>query len=322
MLRMRLTSRLLSMCAVAALSGGCFSSYDCEPEPDISVQLEKVSEDVRSLPVLSSGKTHLLGIDVPDHHGDARVRLKMTNATSVELRSIAFEQSVDGTVKDIRLVSQQLNDKDVKDGDPGLQDRTLEFQWRIRALADYVLTAATAHKSRVTVNWRYFGCRAQEGVATLEVEGTVKAAFAAENLQLVSAEAFAPSAVNGAKAKVTVKSAVGDGLINLSNAKLQVTYFGEGLTPSIGFALLGADHLALQSGGTARASISATEHLEVYSSRNPGSNGAAYDFNGTAANVSTGGGQKALVTLSLSSSKSTQATTTQVDTLNALVDAQ
>lgn len=229
---------------------------------------------------------------------------------------------VGGATKEIRVISQQLNDKDVKDGAEALDEGTLKFQWRMKNLAEYALTPATAHSGKATVNWRYSGCRVQTGGASLDVDGQVKAAASAENLSFVSAEAFAPSAVSGAQAKMTVKSAVGDGLVNLATPKMQVTYFAEGLVPSLGLALLSTDHLTMHSGGTARTSISSTENLEVYSSKSPSANGAAYEAAGTAVAASTGTGLKALITLTLTSSKASLTSTTQLDTVHALVDAQ
>jgi hypothetical protein len=64
--------RLWMAAGAAALLGGCFSS-PCDPEPDITVTLSPLSEDVRTLPVLASGGTTLLGTAVPDAHGDIRV---------------------------------------------------------------------------------------------------------------------------------------------------------------------------------------------------------------------------------------------------------
>lgn len=314
--------RVLLAAALSLSLVGCLPYGDCDPEPDISVQLEPLSEDVRSLPILASGKTSLLGIDVPDSHGDVRVKATLTNASSVDIVSVAYEQTVDGAVKDIRLVSQQQNDHDVANGAALLQSATLKWQWRMKSLAAYVLPSAKPHSGKVTLNWRHRGCRVQEGVATLDVPGTVKAAASATNLSLDSAEAFAPDATKGGKVKLAVRSAVGDGLVNLSNAKISVTYFSEGLAPTIGLALLSSDQLALQSGGTSRSAISATEVLDVYSSKTPTVNAAPYEYAGTAANVSLGTGAKALVTLTLSSSKASQTTTTQVDSLSALVDVK
>jgi hypothetical protein len=196
----------------------------------------------------------------------------------------------------------------------------LRFFWRMKNLTEYRLPEARPHAGTVTLNWKYEGCRAQSGVATLEIPGTVKAAASATNLRLVSADAAQPDAVRGAQVKMVVASAVGDGLTNLKNASFTVTYFGTGAVPTLGLGLLDANRIALQSGGTARTSFDLHETLEVYSSRNPTVSPAAYEPAGSAVAAGSFSGGKALITLKLTSSKKSDTVTTQVDTLSELVD--
>lgn len=313
--------RLAAAATIALAVSGC--DIECTPEPDIQVTLEKESEDVRSLPILSSGKTRLLSINVPDAHGDERVRVKMVNASSVSVEGLQFTQTIDGVTKSIDLVSQQHNDQDVAPGGTVLQDGVLKFQWRMKNLSEYALPAGKAHSGKVTLNWKYQGCRTQTGVASLDLSGLIKAAVSATHFALADApepEASKPDTLAGAKARLAVKSAVGDTLVDIGQAKMTVTYFGDGLVPALGVGLLGADHLALQSGGTARTSVGPTEVLEVYTSKNPSANGASYETAGQAATTGTLSSGKALITLEIHSAKQSQPTVQQVDSLSALVD--
>jgi hypothetical protein len=305
----------------ASLAQGCF--YDCEPEPDVSVTLEQPVEDVRSLPILSSGKTRLLSVNLPDAHGDDRVRLKMVNASSVVVDGLSFTQTIDGVVRNIELVAQQHNDQDVSTGGTVVEGGVLRFAWRMKNLAEYVLPVGKSHLGKATLNWRFEGCRAQTGVASLDISGLVKAAASASHFALADSpapEAYKADTLLGAKARVAVKSAVGESLINIGQAKMTITYFGDGLVPALGLGLLSSPDLTLQSGGLARTSIGPTEVLEAYSSNNPSANAASYDFDGQAATTGTLSTGKALITLELSSAKASQPTVQQIDSLSALVD--
>jgi hypothetical protein len=313
-------TRLLLLSASASLLSGCFYVGDCDPEPDITVKLEAASEDVRSLPVLASGKTSLLGINVPDAHGDVKVNLRMTNASSVDVADLRFEEVVDGTPRTLELLAQQHNGAAVNKGGSVVDQGQLRFAWRAKNLAELRLPAAKTHTGRVTLNWKYEGCRTQTGVATVDIPGYVKAVVSTGNLSLVSAEATAPDLVKGARVKMVVQSAVGDEVVDLKDAKLTVTYFGAGLIPGIGLGLVQSSNLALQSGGTARTRLAVGETLDVFTSQEPAASPAVYETAGLAAAVGSINGGKALVTLNLTSSKASQPGVPVVDTVTELVD--
>jgi hypothetical protein len=314
-------TRLLLLSASATLMTGCFSFGDCDPEPDITVALEPASEDVRALPVLASGKLSLLGINVPDAHGDERANLKMTNASSVEVTNLRFEERVDGAPKSIELLAQQHNGQKLEAGGFVADKGQLRFAWRAKNLAELRLPEAKPHTGRITLNWKYEGCRTQTGVATLDLPGHVKAVVSTGNLRLVSAEASRPDTLKGAQVKMALQSSVGDAVVNLKDASFTVTYFGaDGLVPGTGLGLVGPAQVALQSGGTARTQIAVGETLEVFTSREPSRSPALYEASGTAVTVGSVSGGKALVTLNVSSAKQSLPDVPQLDTLSELVD--
>jgi hypothetical protein len=313
-------TRLLVLSACASLLPGCLSFGDCEPEPDITVALEAPTEDVRSLPVLSSGKVTLLGIDVPDAHGDVRAKLKMTNAYSVDVTGLNFEEQVDGRPWSLELLAQQHNGSAVNEGRSVSDKGELRFAWRSKNLTDFRLPAAKTHTGRITLNWKYEGCRTQTGMATLDIPGYVKSVVSTGNLSLVSAEASAPDPVKGAKVKMAVQSAVGDTVVDLKDAKLTVTYFGAGLVPGIGLGRVGSSQVALQSGGVPRSQLAVGETLDVFTSREPGASPATYEPSGLAAAVGSVSGGKALITLTVSSAKQSTPSVPALDTMTELVD--
>jgi hypothetical protein len=313
-------TRLLLLSASASLVSGCFYGGDCDPEPDITVKLEAASEDVRSLPVLASGKLSLLGINVPDAHGDVRASLRMTNASSVEVTGLRFEEQVDGAPRSLELLAQQHNGAAVDKGGSVVDQGQLRFAWRAKNLAELRLPAAKAHSGRITLNWKYEGCRTQTGVATLDIPGYVKSVVSTGNLRLVSAEAAAPDLVKGARVKMALQSAVGDTVVDLREAKFTVTYFGDGLIPGTGLGLVQSGQVALQSGGAARTQLAVGETLDVFTSREPSASPAVYEASGLAAAVGSISGGKALVTLNLTSAKQSMPGVPVVDTVTELVD--
>jgi hypothetical protein len=307
--------------ASASLLAGCLSfGGDCDPEPDITVALVADSEDVRALPVLASGKMSLLGINVPDAHGDERVSLRMTNASSVEVTGVRFEERVDGSPKTLELLAQEHNGQKLVEGGSVVDKGQLRFAWRAKNLTELRLPEAKPHTGRITLNWKYEGCRTQTGVATLDMPGYVKAVVSTGNLRLVSAEASRPDTLKGAQVKMAVRSSVGDAVVNLKDAKFTVTYFGDGFVPGTGLGLVTSGQVALQSGGTARTRVGVDETLDVFTSREPSASPATYEAAGTAVTVGSISGGKALVTLTLTSEKQSTPGVPQLDTVTELVD--
>lgn len=313
-------TRLMLLSASASLLSGCFSVGNCDPEPDITVKLEAASEDVRSLPVLSSGKLSLLGLNVPDAHGDVKVNLRMTNASSVDVTDLRFEEVVDGSPRTLELLAQQHNGAAVDKGGSVVDQGQLRFAWRSKNLSELRLPAAKTHTGRVTLNWKYDGCRTQTGTTTVDIPGYVKAVVSAGNLGLVSAEAAAPDLIKGARVKMAVQSAVGDEVVDLRDASFTVTYFGDGLVPGIGLGLVQPAQVALQSGGEARTRLAVGETLDVFTSQEPAASPAVYEPAGLAAAVGGVSGGKALITLTLTSSKASQPGVPVLDTVSELVD--
>lgn len=296
----------------------------CEPEPVVSVKLEKVSEDVRSLPVLASGRTRLLGVDVPDMHGEVRVNVKIANAPSVQAVGLRFEEAVNGVVKELSVLSQTQNDQDFGAGGAALEAGELKFRWRTKNLADYLLPPARPHSAKVTLDWKLVGkCGGvQTGVAAIEVPGLVKTVASAANLALTAhgVEIVKPDPVKGNKVRLTFGNAVGDTLTGLKDAKFAITYFGKGLSPEIGFGTVEGQQAALVIGGTPGTEVQPTERLQVHSSPNAAAASPSFDHSGAFAATGTLGEGRAVVTLTVGSIKKSTPGVTQVDTFAEWVE--
>lgn len=304
-----------------ALAGGSGCGQQCTPEPDLTVNLVQAAEDVRALPVLSSGKLSLLGVEVPDSHGDVSVQLSLEGADSISVEDLTFTQSVGGADKDVSLVRVQQGDAEYADGNRARNDDRFRFLWRMQELADYVLAEGTAAASTVALNWRFAGCRTQTGVATVEVPQTVRSANTLKNLVLQSAEAGRLDLAQGPMAKMVVTSNVSnDTLVGVSNENLMVTFFSEGLPPLIGLGLADAPQIALRVNGMPTSQIAPGQSMEIFTSSRS-STDAPYDHAGQAASATAlVGGGKALVKLEVSSERASGTAGPQRDIIYSLVD--
>jgi hypothetical protein len=148
----------------------------------------------------------------------------------------------------------------------------------------------------------------------------VKSVVSTGNLRLVSAEAATPDLLKGAQVKLALQSGVGDTVVDLKDANLTVTYFGDGLIPGIGLGRVGPSQVALQSGGEARSQLAVGETLDVFTSQEPAASPATYEASGLAASIGSVSGGKALVTLTVSSAKQSMPGVPALDTITELVD--
>jgi hypothetical protein len=81
------------------LPGCIYSPSVCAPEPTILVDLRPAGEEVRSRPGLTGVKTGVLGLNVPGAQGEVRALLHLTNADSVEVTRLQFDEAGDGTAR-------------------------------------------------------------------------------------------------------------------------------------------------------------------------------------------------------------------------------
>lgn len=310
---------VLGAAAVSAAAVGC--GPNCEPEPDITVSLSPESEEVRALPVLASGKLQLLDTDVWDSHGQVVVGVHPKGVDNVVLDSVSFEQQIGGQTKNIERVRTLLNDVDFTDASEASEGTKLGFFWRMKQLAEFGLEEAAAHTSKVTVNWRYAGCRTQSGTATLDLSGKVKGVSTPKNFVLQTAESGRLETANGPMAKMVLKSAWSNDVVQaIANPSYTVVFFSEGLPPIIGLGLADKSKIALRVNGMPRRSISSTEQLEVFTSSDASAK-APYDHAGTAAATQALiGGGKAVVQLKIESERANSAAGAQQDVITALVD--
>lgn len=296
---------------------------ECSPEPDLVVTMDQDIEEVRALPILASGKTELLAVQVPDSHGDFTVNLRITNAPYVIVDDFRVDQLIAGQPQDIELIRFRHNDEDLEKTDQAFNQSKLRFNWRMKQLADYALTEGQQYTSKVTLNWRYAGCRTQTGVATADVVGTVKSTNTLKNFVLQAQDAGRIDVLRGPKAKLTLGSNISnDRVQNITAPKYTVVFFDEGLPPTLGLGLAGADNIALQVNGQPRRYIDAADTIEVYTSSNPSVGGAPYDHAGQGASTATlVGGGKALVKLEIESERA-NGTSPEADVIWTLADVQ
>lgn len=293
----------------------------CEPEPDISVTLTPEAEEVRSLPVLTSGKVKLLDVDVPDAHGDVKVKLAVDGVDSVTVDSLVFEQQVAGQTKQVDLLRTQHGDDEFEVATQAESGSVFRFVWRVKNLAEYLLPEGGAHTSKVKLGWGFRGCRTQGGEATVDVAGTVKSPSTPRNFELVSAEAGRFLAAQGPKARVSLKSKLtNQTLTGIANEKFTVTFFSEGLPPIIAYGTADAAQIALRVNGAPGSQLPPSGTLEAFTSTNASAGSAMWENAGVgASSAALIGGGKAVVKLEIESENpNTQIRST--DTVVTLVD--
>lgn len=103
---MKNIARSVAAIVLAALTlTGCGAS--CETTPVfMEVQLTLTAEQVRSLPMLASGKTGLAGVDVPDSHGvlDWDVSFTDSRIDMVDVGDLQLEIAISGTSIPVKIL--------------------------------------------------------------------------------------------------------------------------------------------------------------------------------------------------------------------------
>lgn len=302
----------------AALVSGC--GPDCPPEPDITVTMDQNAELAQTLPILPSGAVQLLETDVPDSHGDFALNVRMTNTPDVIAEGLTLSLQVDGQDIEVTPTRTQQGDADFAVNDEAQNQGTLRFFWRPKNLADYQLAAGKTYTAKVSMPWRFAGCRTQTGVAEGTVTGTIKDPDNVKNITVTSTEAGRVDVLRGIKTKFTVGTLVGnDTLVGLT-PKYTLTFFDEGLPPTLGFGIADASKIAMQQNGQPRSLLAPGESIEVYTSTNRGIGGAPYDHAGSAASTATlVGPGKAVVKFEMTSQRAA-GSTTQNDVVYRLID--
>lgn len=292
---MKLLHGLVPLALVACVS---------TPPEDISVSLALESEDLRNLPVIASGATSLLGLDVPDSHGELDARVTITGADSVTFRSLEFQVQVEGQALDVRMVRQRTPRGDLQGGLTAstIQDGdVLTFHFRARSLNDLVLPEGDGYAAQLALAWEEdtLASARETGTASLDVGDFVAAAFDTGSFALMASprEALEPDAVAGAQVRAAAE--ITSGLdVDIDAARVQVVYFGtDDVVPGIGLALI--DSPAAQVGGAPATTVTPTDVLDVFTSDDPSAAPATYGPAGTVALVGEVTGGKAVVTVEL-----------------------
>ncbi len=154
---------LLPLLLAAALAG-C-----CEPIPvDMTVELELVREEVRTLPILASGATSIGAIEVPDSHGRLEWKASFTSQqpSAVHVTGLEIAVEVAGQPLPIQIVrleglSGLSKAGDTFSGDIGNGERIVAW-WTIdmqRTDADeLVLPAGAPYQASIEFAWSLDGC--------------------------------------------------------------------------------------------------------------------------------------------------------------------
>lgn len=294
-------------CGVVSLTCALTPTVGCtvgDGQENIVVTLELTEENFRDLPVVSSGKTSLLGQDVADSHGTVAATVRIDGAEQLVLSGFELAIDVDGAPLEHELVRLRVNESDagaaftgtiIADGD------VLRADFRATPLDALVQPQGAAYTAALDVSWREEGVfeAVETGVATLEVPSFIAASVNTTTFQLVAGEPQAASLALGAtSAELRASVEVKNGLtVDVSGARMRATFFGVGALPALGLALV--DQPALQIDDAAATNVAPAQVLDVYTSTSPTDDGAAEEPAGTAAATGDVSGGKALVTLEL-----------------------
>lgn len=307
--------------ALAPLSSACFGTAADE----ISVTLELQAEDARDLPAIASGATSLLGLDVPDSHGELSARVTIDGASTVIVRSIEFQVQVDGEPLEVRMVRQRTPRGDLQGGLVGtvIQDGDiLVFHYRARALNDLVLPQGMPYGIDLAISWEEdtIGATRETGTAGLRVDDFVAATVNTGSFALLDQPRSVdpPDTVAGAGFQSAAE--VTSGLaVTVMDARVQIVYFGVGdELPALGLGLI--DSPAAQVNGDPAGEVTPSDTLEIYSSTSPSDSPAPYAASGTVATTGDVTGGKAVVTIELDYEPTDGTAGVQTDLLTYVAD--
>ena len=270
----------------------------------IAVTLAAAPSQVRSLPILASGNTSLLGVDVPDSHAEIVATVHVRGADLVVFGGLAFQVDVASHGLDVDIQRERVNDQsadgivpaELREGD------LVRVNVRARDLANIAQPEGAAYRAHVVLQWREdVAVGGQTDQAAVDVDDNVAAAVNAGSFALVSEQpqlAAAPSTSAPPAADIRASGHVVSGLdVDVSAARIKATYFGAGAIPSLGLALV--DQPAVQVAGAPAGTIAPSDVVDVYTSSAPTASPAPHAAAGSAAVTGDVGGGKALVTIEL-----------------------
>lgn len=141
----------------------------CSAEPiEVEVTMDLTDEEVRALPVLSSGATDVAGVEVPDSHGRFawRASVDSVNVSSVDLDPMRIEVRVDGDAVPIEIIRVEgvrflATDHEGRITGTLEDDAEVEVWWTVDAGQDpeaVVLPEGADYEVHLDVRWRVDGC--------------------------------------------------------------------------------------------------------------------------------------------------------------------
>jgi hypothetical protein len=289
-----------SLSPILLLVTGCISTEASR----ISVRLENTAQDVRDLPVIASGKTSLLGQDVPDSHGEITLVARVEGADHVLLSSLDFTVDIGGEALDLEIERTRIAGADAQ---TGLVSSTISdgdsivIDFRAKQLAELVLPQGTPYLAHTTLAWQEDDIGAVESdTVALDTASQIAAAFDTGSFELRTDrphEARAPE-TGATNAEIRGSVEVTSGLtVDLRATRIRTTYFGVSTLPTLGLALV--DSPAAQIAGASATQVAPTQVLDIYTSSNPTATPAPYAPAGTAAVTGDVSGGKALVTMEI-----------------------
>jgi hypothetical protein len=209
---------IVILTASSTWTAGC----NCYPQRiDATVTGVASSQEARSLPIIASGGTRLLGIDVPDSHGLFSVRLELDNAniTRFEISGLRLTGSVDGATAPLRITNAdglgRWGSRD--DGrtwyGEGQDGSTFDVHWtldrdRLSRVTDLNLREGAPYALQLEFSWLYESCAEKAaGTVRIPVTGVVAASVNAQNFESKATPMIEESLTGvGLKADFTPKS--------------------------------------------------------------------------------------------------------------------
>lgn len=334
---MRLRRGASCVAGVLLLTPACFSAgSSCAPDEEpcpIVVTFEQGEEEFRDLPTLASGRTQLLGQDVPDSHADVSGIVHIECADHVLVDAISFGARVNDADLDIEIERSRNNDVDFDHGNPiGLavfEGDIIRVHFRARALTEILQPQGAAYSAIYELQWSedvpLFEA-AQTGSARLETDAVVAAAvntgsFAIDDTAPRSASL--PVAATAAQLRASAK--ITSGLtVDVNDVRMSAVFFGVAdlppALPALGLALV--DDPAVQVAGAAATQVAPSDVVDIFTSPDASAEPAVEGASGTAAATGDVSGGKAVVTIEIDYTPSDGTAGLTTDALAFVVDVE
>lgn len=283
-----MTGLLFLALLTPVFGGGCFACASTVVPATLT--LDTGSEEVRTLPILTSRAVSIAGVAVPDSHGltEVRVGLQSPNITEVEADNLHVALLVAGRSVPIRLLKVEGGGFRQTGGDfwtgGKLQNGTvLRFWWtvdrdRSRVPSTWVLDEGASYSFTIDFTWRFDDCAVRaSGHMTKAVTGHVRASVNAQNFENVGTPTFEKTAAGaGFRARYSVSSGLET---ELDSVTAKAVFLGTATAATVALVLF--TKVGHTVDGTAGDVVGPDSDLRVFSSAT--TKGIVYASTGTVA---------------------------------------